>query len=371
MSTDSRPEAEQETQSVEGSELPEAPAGGEFAGTAPASGRRGFGAVIALLVALAALAAAGWNWWDDRAQLAQVRQELAQRLAEIESAGREAKETAGQSREATRQMETRLGALEGKLAESQSQQLALEALYQELSRNRDETILAEVEQYLTIASQQLHLNGDAKAALVALQHADSRLGSLDRPQARELRQKIAADLDALRALPYVDITGLSVRLDQMIAEVERLPLASDARAEPAPESAAAAADASQPAWKRWLWHVWVEVKELVRIQRMDRPEPPLLSPNEVWFLRENLRLRLVSARLSLLRGDQEMFRGDLQAARDWVTRYYDAGAKPVTELLAAIDQLSATSIRPELPDLSPTLEAARNIKFPRDKGAAP
>ncbi len=371
MSTETRPEEEQAaTQSAEAAELPEAPAGGgESPGAAPVPRRRGLGAVLALLVALAALGAAGWNWWDARSQFAQVRQDLAHRLAEIEGGAREAKEEAGRSLDNLRQTESRLGVLESKIAESQSQQLALEALYQDLSRNRDETALAEAEQYLTIAAQQLQLAGDSRAALVALEHADSRLAALDRPQLKGLREKIAGDMDALRSLPYVDVSGMSLRLDRMIADVDRLPLASDARAESATAAPSSALDPSQPLWKRWLRQVWTEVKELVRIQRLDRPEPPLLEPSQAWFLRENLRLRLLSARLALLHRDQGVFRGDLQAARQWISRYFDASAKPAAELLAAIDELSATQIRVEMPDLSPTLEAARNFKLPREKVA--
>jgi len=367
MSAETQSTGEASATSGEGAEPRPAPS--KEAGPshpAPASGRRGLGAAFAFLLALAALGGVGWNWWDDRHQMAQVRQDLAQRLSEFESAAAETKALAERNQEGLRQAESRLGTVEGKIAESQSQQVALEALYQDLSRTRDETALAEAEQYLTIAAQQVHLGGDAKAALVALQHADARLASLDRPQVKALRQKIGADADALRALPYVDISGMSVRLDQMIAGVDRLPLASDARAE-SPREAPASTAESGPLWQRWLRQFWVEVKELVRIQRVDRPEPPLLAPNEVWFLRENLRLRLLSARLALLRGDQDTLRADLQAAREMVTRYFDVGARPTSELLGAIDQLSETQIRVEMPDLSPTLEAARNIKLPREK----
>lgn len=334
---------------------------------APAPGRRGLGAALAFFLSLVALGGVGWNWWEDRHQMAQVRQDLAQRLSEFESASAETKALGERNQEGLRQAESRLGVVEGKIAESQSQQVALEALYQDLSRTRDETALAEAEQYLTIAAQQVQLGSDAKAALVALQHADARLATLDRPQVKALRQKIAADADALRALPYVDVGGMSIRLDQMVAGVERLPLASDARVESPREAPASTAEPGQPLWQRWLRQVWVEVKELVRIQRVDKPEPPLLAPNEAWFLRENLRLRLLSARLALLRGDQDTFRADLQAARDMTTRYFEISARPTAELLGAIDQLAETQIRVEMPDLAPTLEAARSIKLPREK----
>ena len=109
--------------------------------------------------------------------------------------------------------QARIAQLEARLAESQSQQLALEALYQDLSRNRDEWQLAEIEQVLAIASQQLQLAGNVRAALLALQLAEARLARADRPQFVPVRRALARDIERLRALPAVDLPAMSVRLD--------------------------------------------------------------------------------------------------------------------------------------------------------------
>ena len=98
--------------------------------------------------------------------------------------------------ESGRRPETKLGLLEAKLAESQSQQLALEELYQELTRNRDEATLEEVEQLLLIANQQLQLASNVKAALIAMQEADARLQRIDRPN-YPVRKILAKDMDVL------------------------------------------------------------------------------------------------------------------------------------------------------------------------------
>ena len=104
------------------------------------------------------------------------------RLAETDVSSKESRNFATEATEAGRRVETKLNLLEAKLAESQSQQLALEALYQELTRNRDEVTLEEVEQLLLIANQQLQLASNVKAALIAMQEADARLQRIDRPQ---------------------------------------------------------------------------------------------------------------------------------------------------------------------------------------------
>ena len=132
--------------------------------------------------------------------------------------------------------------LEARLAESQSQQLALEALYQELSRNRDEWQLAEIEQVLAIASQQLQLAGNVRAALLALQLAEARLAKSDRPQFLPVRRALARDIERLKALPVLDVAGMSARIDGLVAAVDSLPLAFDERSE---RPAAAAKEAGR------------------------------------------------------------------------------------------------------------------------------
>src|SRR5688572_33186696 len=115
---------------------------------------------LVALVALLALALAAWQWRDTRGRFAEVTEQSARRLAALETVAKESRLLADQAREATTAAQVKFGVLESRLAESQSQQIALEALYQELSRNRDEWGYAEIEQSLLIANQQLQLAGN-------------------------------------------------------------------------------------------------------------------------------------------------------------------------------------------------------------------
>src|SRR5580765_6554325 len=171
-------------------------------------------------------------WLDSRQRIGATQQELARRLRDIEADAREARSVARQSEEAQRDTRAKLVQLETRLAESQSQQLALEALYQELSRNRDEWQLAEIEQVLAIASQQLQLAGNVRAALLALQLAEQRLARADRPQFAPIRRAIARDIERLKAAPAIDFPALTARIDNLIAGVDGLPLAFEERARP-------------------------------------------------------------------------------------------------------------------------------------------
>src|SRR4051812_12757080 len=204
--------------------------------------------LLILAAVLLACALATVFWLDARQRITATREEAATRLRDVEDAAREARSVARQSQESLREAQVRIGQLESRLAESQSQQLALEALYQELSRNRDEWQLAEIEQVLAIASQQLQLAGNVRAALLALQLAESRLNRADRPQFVPVRRALARDIDRLKSLPAIDFPGMSMRIDALVATVDAMPLAFDERTQRA--AAAAAATTESGFWSR-------------------------------------------------------------------------------------------------------------------------
>src|SRR5881227_1681627 len=322
-------------------------------------------AVLALVAVLLAAGLAVLSWFDARARISATQEELARRLREIESEAREAHAAARQAQEAMREAQVRLGQLDARLAEWQSQQLALEALYQELSRNRDEWQLAEIEQVLAIASQQLQLARNVRAALLALQLAEARLSRADRPQFAPIRRALARDIERLKAAPAIDFPALAMRLDNLIASIDSLPLAFDERTERSQKEAPPAAD--RGFFARLGAEVWSELSQLVVVRRMGPAEPPLLPPSQAYFVRENLRLRLLNARASLLAHDEAGYREDLRAASAWVQRYFDPRAKTTADAAAQLKQLGAVSISFEMPSISESLDAVRGYKSRRER----
>jgi Uncharacterized enzyme of heme biosynthesis len=346
-----------------------------------------------LLVVLVALGLAGWQWFETRQKLADTQQELARRLADSDSSGAEIRALSKGATEQVAGVLGRLAALEGKIAESQSQQAMLEKLYQDIARNRDEWALAEVEQSVTLAAQQLQLAGNVQAAVLALQTADARLAASSRPQFVSLRKVLSNDLDRLRALPQIDVAAMSLRLESVINAIDTIPLAVDGRSRPngegAKESAdGAAAEASSPPAAEWpsvssvefwqqlvsaeLWQrlgreIWGEVKSLIRIQRVDRDEPALLAPGQAFFLRENLKLRLLNARLALLARDQWTFQNELKHARAWIDRYFDTSDSSLQTAQSNLDQLVATEINIEMPTLNESLSAVKTFKLGQER----
>jgi uroporphyrin-3 C-methyltransferase len=328
--------------------------------------RRSRAPLLALIAVLLVTGLSAAFWIDTRQRIGVTQDELARRLRDIEADARDARSIARQAQDGLREAQAKVGALEGRLAESQSQQLALEALYQELSRNRDEWQLAEIEQVLAIAQQQLQLAGNVRAALLALQLAEARLSRNDRPQFVPVRRALARDIERLKSLPTVDFTGMSMKLDALVAQVDGLPLAYDERS----ERAAAAKEAARPEagfWSRLGAELWGEIRQLVVVRQMNVPEPPLLPPTQAYFLKENLRLRLLNARLSLLARDEAGYREDLRVAQQWIRRYFDGRSKQTAEALGQLRQLASTSISFEMPTISESLDAVRGFKTRRER----
>lgn len=331
------------------------------------AGARWYGSAPALLVAVIALLVASWQWYDARTRTDQLRRDVSESLAQADVQTREGRSVAEQGRATMAEMREKLGALESRLAESQKQQAALEALYQELWRNREEWTYAEIEQSLFVANQQLQLAGNTKAALIALQAVDARLQRLDRPQLTALRKTINRDIERLKAAPYVDMVALSVRLDGLLAQVDRLPLALDTR--PRPEQPAAAnGEPEGSMWTRFWRDTWRELRQLVRVQEVDQPEDALLAPSQAYFLRENLKLRLSGARVSLIARDAASYKADLKAARDWLGRYYDTRNKGVMHALETLRGLQEVETGVEPLDIGGTLEAMRSLRTGRERG---
>jgi uroporphyrin-3 C-methyltransferase len=313
----------------------------------------GFGAVALALV---------WQWYDGRSRSG----ELQEQLRETDAASRDARIAARQTEESLRETQAKLAQLEVKLADTQSRQAALDALYQEISRSRDDWVLAETEQILTIASQQLQLAGNVKAALAALQAADARLARPDRPQFAALRRALAHDIERLKAAPAADVADLATKLDQLIVAADSLPLAQDARPRERSEPAATRQE-ERGIWTNLANEVLDGLKQLIRVENLERTDPVLLSPSQKFFLRENLKIRLLDARLALLARDETTFRGDVKIAGGWLERYFDVRSRGVASALATLKQFGSEGVGMAVPTISESLSAVHGYKTSRER----
>ncbi len=305
--------------------------------------------IVAMLVAVLALAAAAWSWSDSRERIRDLKTELARRLAESGKDVNETRLLARNADDAMRQVSEKVARIENQMISSQQQQLALETLYKDLAQGRDQWTLAEIEQVLLTAAQQVQLAGNVKAAIIALEGADLRLQRLNKPQFTALRRAIAADLASLRAVPSIDEVGASARIEAMVAQLAGWPLANAQGSEAKPLRSMGASGLGQ--------ELWAELKQLVQIRRLDGNEAVLLPPEQAYFLRENIRLRLLSARLALLAQDQAAYQADLRAVSAALTRYFNVRDAGVVSAIKELKHLSGLAITTKLPTIDASLAA--------------
>ena len=341
--------------------------------------------LIYILIGVVAVLLAA-QWWSWRTEMHNLRTEAAQRLRAGDNSNSETKGAVKALQDGSRDLQAKVGALENRQSEAQSQQLALEQLYQELSKNRDDWALAEIEQVLSTASQQLQLAGNVQGALIALQNADRSLSRSDKPQFIVIRRAIAKDLDRLKALPIVDITGIALRLDSAISQIDSMPLLSDERPAIAvippknarrtppraeiktpPATARGGMNVEWPEelrnkWNSFTTEIWSEISQLIRIRNVETSDALLLSPSQAYYARENLKLRLLNARLALLTRNESAFRSDMIASQDAITKYFDTRARQTQISQALLRQIQASNLSIEMPTLAESLNAVRNYK---------
>jgi uroporphyrinogen III methyltransferase/synthase len=327
---------------------------------------------IGLIVVLAAGGAGGYllNHKLQRSQLV-----LTQRLDASDARLSATLAQTQQALAAARDLNAQLGQFNTKLQDAQAGQQALQQQYQDFTRNRDDWTLAEIGQILSTASEQLQLTGNVQLALFALQSADTRLATSSAAQMITVRRAVQHDIEKLKATPQVDITGLAIKLDDAIAQIDTMPLLGEAKSTHKPGeanntsasavAAASSASAGSP-WRNWLSQLGDDfghsLRGLVQVRRIDNPDAMLVAPDQGYYLRANLKLRLLSARLSLLARNPATLKSDLEAASAAVKRYGDPASQQVQTVQGLLQQVDQAAATVQVPDMSGSLNAVRQFK---------
>lgn len=330
------------------------------------------GALLLALLSIASLMLAV----NTQQRVRGLERELVRRLQEAQNQAAEARALSKQAQDASRDATAKVTIMDARVSEVALQRTQLEELIQSLSRSRDENVLADLEAALRVAQQQSAITGSAEPVVATLKQADERLARHSQPRLERVRRAIARDLDRARAVAVTDVSTLALRLDEAIRQVDELPLLADAqtgRGAPrgAASSASAPASAAGPgpawntrlddAWRRFASRVWEETRTLVRVTRVDVPEAALLAPEQAFFLRENLKLRLLNARLALLSRQFDTAQSDLRDAQGSLERYFDRSARRVqstTELLRQVAAQARLVVVPRPDETLAALQAA-------------
>ena len=304
-----------------------------------------------LLLAALALVTSGLLWQ----KLSNIQEQLARQSADAGSNAIEARAAARQAQELARDTAARLALTETRLSEVSLQRSQLEELIQSLSRSRDENLVVDIESALRLAQQQAQLTGSAEPLLAARRSADQRLERSGQPRLSRARAAIARDMDRIRAASVSDVPGLLVKLDELTRLADDLPLANTV----GPHATAPAAPRKPPAplawWERALVEVRQEARNLLRVSRIDEPEAMLLAPEQAFFVRENLKLKLLNARLGLLARQTEAARSDVAGAAQALRKYFDASSRRTQAAMSLLQQVQGQLRTVELPRIDESL----------------
>jgi len=326
----------------------------------------GFGLTQLMIVVLTVVFA--WQWFNGHRAISNMERQLAGKLSEISANSKASQMLVSQSQGQVRELAAKVTMMETRFGEARNQRAALEKLYNDLSGNRDEAALAEVEQMLLTATQQLQLTANVKAALVALQSSDARLKRMDRGAFSGLRNLIGKDIGKLRALPSLDIPALNLQLDDLISGVDTLPLVYQRRVMEE-KSQQVISTKDEVEWRGLLKDILNEFKLMVRIENTGSDAIPLLSPDQEFFLRENMKLRLLSARIALLSRDEISFKQELKTAQQWLEKYSDNKSEQNIRMKSVLKKLTESSIVIDLPDISGSLQAVRDYRQAHERAA--
>ncbi len=340
--------------------------------------------ITLFLIALAAvsLTVSGSLWF----KLANIQEALARQSLDATTASVEGRALAKSAQENVKEVAARQALIENRLNEVALQRGQLDDLMQSLSRSRDENVVLDLDSAIRLAQQQANLTGSIEPLLAALRSAEQRVNRSAQPRLAPLQRALAKDVDRVKSANVADTPSLLIKLDELVRLADEMPLANAVANASASKSmpstqptrvVSGSAGHSQngagrgegagllsnaPQWlQSLLGAVREEARALVRVSRIDTPEAALISPEQSFFARENLKLKLLNARLGLLSRQFDSARSDLAGAAKLNERYFDASARSVQQASSLLVQIQGQIKSAEQPRIDDTLSALATL----------
>lgn len=310
-----------------------------------------FWAPLALAAAALGVGASLWGRLDD------TQRELARQNADTHALVVEARTLARDAQAQAREAIARQAVLELRVNEVALQRSQLEELIQSMSRSRDENMVVDIESAVRLAQQQSVLTGSVEPMLAALRSASQRVSRAAQPRLNALQRAIERDIDGIRAAKVADIPAQLVKLDELVRMVDGLAIANAPVPVLALPGERPKAQGEPAWWQRLMQGAMHEARGLIRVSRIDNPEAALLAPEQAFFLRENLKLKLLNARLGLIARQSESVQADLSASAQALAKYFDGSSRKTQLAISALQQAQSQLKTLELPRVDNTLTA--------------
>lgn len=325
---------------------------------------------LALPISIIALGAAGYLYWlslqqsdsvaqNNAAIEAQVSASLSDARGSIDQALAGMNQTLGQLKSQSQADKDNIDELQARLTKSIQQVTANQ------KTNRKDWLLAEVEYLLRLANQRVLMEQTSAGALKLLKSADKILKETDDVSIYDVRKALAADIAALEAVPVLDTEGVFLKLGALNNQVQNLRLIPISKQHKLPDLLEEVTpEVVEESWAAGLQESWSKatdkLNKLVVIQHRDEPIEPLLSPQQTYYLQQNLHLMLEQAQLALLQRKQSSYDASLNKAHDWVSTYFEQSDGTTQSLLRGISELKSVKVTAEMPDISGSLRSLKN-----------
>lgn len=312
---------------------------------------------ISIAIFLILLGLLVWQWWTTKNEMISLRQELALRLHQGDSSSKATKLLAEATRNDLVATQVKVTELERLHSESQAEQIALSQIYENISKSRDDWALAEVEHVISVANQELGITGNVKGALLALKNVENNLAQVELSQFVSIREAIQKDILILQGLPDTDISGVIAHIDRIFDQIDDLPVLSDKEQINAEKKVKTAPNLSpekmptESFWEKWKRIAWGEFKQLVKINKIGQPMPVLLTPNQAYFVRADLKLRLLNVRHTLFAKNEALYFQELLGAISTLNKYFDTEDKNTLAARKRLKQLLTKKINIDMPNL--------------------
>lgn len=216
-------------------------------------------------------------------------------------------------------------------------------------RRPNDWLLAEADYLVKLAGRKLFLERDATSATHLMESADQRIATLNDPSLVPLRKAMASDITKLKTIPIIDRDGLVLRLTALQQQIDQLPLANAIL----PEAKAVEKTEVSEDINNWQDNLLTSLKDFsenfITFRTRDGNVIPLLSPEQHFYLKENIKAKLETAIKAVYLEQGKLYTIALTTAESWSESFFNPDDNAVKEFNRTLKQLSQQNVQVAYP----------------------
>ena len=227
--------------------------------------------------------------------------------------------------------------------------------------------IEEIAYLLLMGSQRLQISGDVQSARQIWQVADQQLARINDPRLPDARAKVKEELETLEQLELVDVSSVAELILELTSAVDALPIRTPplAQSESSDGDGSLSSDDSQPADQSMIDEIvadiWDDLKLLVSVKKIDQTAMPPFNPSLKPQLVDSIKLALFGAQIAALRGNDQIYRGNLAYVQKSIRDHFLESAPEVEDFTRIVDVLNEVSVELNIPDVSASLLLLQDV----------